>query len=271
QKISQEANNLTNALKGDNKKQGNWGEVILERVLERSGLVKGQEYVTQFSTENVDGQKIQPDVIVHLPDDKHIIIDAKVSLVHYDQYVNASEEAEKALALKAHLASLRNHIKGLGDKNYQTAANLSTPDFVLLFVPIEASFSVAIQTDLDLFGYAWDRKVVLVSPTTLLATLRTISSIWKQERQSKNVQQIAKEGGLLYDKFVGFLEDMETIQKGLERSQSAYDAAMNKLQSGNGNLIGKAVKLRKLGAKTNKDIPEHLIEDNDQLPQNTHA
>jgi len=264
QKISKEAQNLTNALKGDNKTQGNWGEMILERVLERSGLTKGQEYVTQFSTQDQqdDGslKRKQPDVIIHLPDNKHIIIDAKVSLLHYDAYVNAATEVEREAALKSHLTSLSAHIDGLSKKSYSAATELNAPDFVLLFLPIEASFSVAIQSDLSLFNYAWDRKIVIVSPTTLLATLKTISSIWKHEQQTKNAIKIAEQGGRLYDKFVGFLEDFAKIEKGLDDSQLAYQNALNKLKTGNGNLINRSVKLKELGLKTKKVIPEKFMD-----------
>ena len=259
-RMADEAHNLTKALKGDTKKQGNWGEVILERVLERSGLVKGQEYDTQYSTQNLEGKLIQPDVIVRLPENKHLIIDAKVSLVAYEQVINAESEEERVIALKGHVFSVKSHVKKLSEKAYQTSAGLNTPDFVLLFIPIESSFSLAIQADIDLFNFAWDNKVVIVSPSTLLATLRTISSIWNQERQTKNALEIARQSGALYDKFVGFLADMEKINKGLLVSQKSYDDAMNKLSTGTGNLITRAEKIKLLGAKATKDIDETLIE-----------
>ena len=259
-RMADEAHNLTKALKGDTKKQGNWGEVILERVLERSGLVKGQEYDTQYSTQNLEGKLIQPDVIVRLPENKHLIIDAKVSLVAYEQVINAESEEERVIALKGHVISVKSHVKKLSEKAYQTSAGLNTPDFVLLFIPIESSFSLAIQADIDLFNFAWDNKVVIVSPSTLLATLRTISSIWNQERQTKNALEIARQSGALYDKFVGFLADMEKINKGLLVSQKSYDDAMNKLSTGTGNLITRAEKIKLLGAKATKDIDETLIE-----------
>jgi DNA recombination protein RmuC len=255
QKISEEANNLAKALKGDNKKQGNWGEVILEKVLERSGLVKEQEYRTQFNTTNADGKRIQPDAVIMLPDEKHIIVDAKVSLVAYEAYVNAHLEEEKERFIKEHLISVRNHVKLLSDKDYHTSTDFNTPDFVLLFIPIESSFSVAVQADHELFSFAWDKKIVIVSPSTLLATLRTIASLWKQERQTKNVMEIARQGGELYDKFVGFLEDMQKIEKGIESSSRAYQDAINKLSSGNGNIVKRIQNIQKLGAKTNKDKP----------------
>jgi DNA recombination protein RmuC len=261
QKISDEANNLAKALKGDNKKQGNWGEIILEKVLERSGLVKEQEYRTQFSTNNSEGKRIQPDAVIMLPDDKHIIVDSKVSLIAYEAFINAATEEDKERFIREHLASVRSHVKLLSDKDYQTSTDFNTPDFVLLFIPIESSFSVAVQADHELFSFAWDRKIVIVSPSTLLATLRTIASLWKQERQTKNVMEIARQGGELYDKFVGFLEDMQKIERGIEQSSKAYSDAINKLSSGSGNIVKRIQNIQKLGAKTNKDkqIPAKFL------------
>lgn len=265
QKISEEANNLAKALKGDNKKQGNWGEVILEKVLERSGLIKDQEYRTQFSTSNADGKRIQPDAVILLPDNKHIIVDAKVSLIAYEACVNATSEEDRERYVKEHLNSVRNHIKTLSDKDYHTSTDFNTPDFVLLFIPIESSFSIAVQADQELFSFAWDKKIVIVSPSTLLATLRTIASLWKQERQTKNVMEIAREGGELYDKFVGFLEDMQRIEKAIEMSSKAYLDAVNKLSNGNGNIVRRVQNIQKLGAKTNKDksIPVRFIQNDE--------
>ncbi len=255
-RVSEEANNLTKALKGDVKKQGNWGEVILERVLERSGLTKGQEYEREEVVEGADMSVQRPDVIIHLPDNKHIIIDSKVSLVAYERLMSAETEDQRAAYLKEHINSLRSHVKLLGDKNYQNAQNINTPDFVLLFLPIEASFSVAVQGDSEIFAYAWERKIVIVSPTTLLATLRTISSIWKQENQTKNAQEIARLSGTLYDKFIGFAEDMAKIKANIDRTSSSYDDAMKKMKDGNGNIIRTAEKIKELGAKTgNKSLP----------------
>lgn len=261
--IQVDANNLTKALKGDNKKQGNWGEVILERVLERSGLVKDREYRVQTSLNNAEGARLQPDVIIDLPDHKHLIVDAKISLVAYERLMNAESEDEKLLNLKQHLLSVKTHIDGLAGKNYQNLYQINSPDFVLLFIPIESSFSVTVQADQELFNYAWDRKVVIVSPTTLLATLRTIASIWKVDRQNKNVFEIAEEAGSLYDKFVGFLEDMEKIGKNIDLTQKAHNEAFKKLQYGSGNLIGKVEKIKKLGAKTksNKQIDSKFLDD----------
>jgi len=251
---------LAKALKGDNKKQGNWGEIILEKVLERSGLVKGQEYETQFSTNNEQGKRIQPDAVIFLPDNKHIIVDSKVSLIAYEAFVNAASDEEKDKYIKLHLESVRNHVKELSEKDYQTSADFNTPDFVLLFIPIESSFSVAVQADQEIFNYAWDRKIVIVSPSTLLATLRTIASVWKQERQTKNALDIARQSGNLYDKFVGFVEDLEKIGKSIDTSKSSYESAFNKLKTGSGNLIKRAEDIKKLGAKSTKNLPDKLIE-----------
>ncbi|MBN8703702.1 MAG: DNA recombination protein RmuC [Bacteroidetes bacterium] len=258
--ISLEANNLATALKGNNKMQGNWGEVILEKILERSGLIKDEEYKTQYSTENNEGKRIQPDVVVLLPDNKHIIIDSKVSLIAYEALVNSTEDEEKQKLTKAHIESLKAHIKGLNEKNYQSSPQLSTPDFVLLFIPIESSFSMAIQADQELFNFAWDRKIVLVSPSTLLATLKTISSIWKQEKQTRNAIQIAEEGGKLYDKFVNFVEDLISVGKKMDEAKKGYSDAMSKLHEGTGNLVKRAENMKKLGAKTTKQLPTTLIE-----------
>jgi len=255
-RVSEEANNLTKALKGDVKKQGNWGEVVLERVLERSGLTKGQEYEREVVIEGADHSVQRPDVILYLPDNKHIVIDSKVSLVAYERLMSADTEDHRIAYLKDHINSLRNHVKLLGEKNYQNAQNINTPDFVLMFLPIEASFSVAVQGDSEIFGYAWERKIVIVSPTTLLATLRTISSIWKQENQTRNAQEIARLSGALYDKFIGFAEDMSRIKVNIDRTSTAYDDAMRKMKDGTGNIIRTAEKIKELGAKTgNKSLP----------------
>jgi DNA recombination protein RmuC len=259
-KISEEANNLTKALKGDVKKQGNWGEVVLERILERSGLNEGEQgYQKQFSDISEDGKRIQPDIVIYLPDSKHIIIDSKVSLIAYERAVNSTTEEERILRVKEHLQSLKSHIKGLSEKHYQTAKSLNSPDFVLLFIPIESSFSLAIQEDQELFSFAWDQKVVIVSPSTLLATLRTISSIWQQENQTRNAMEIARQGGALYDKFAGFISDMENIGKNIESTRKTYDLAMNKLSTGSGNLINRVESIKKLGAKTTKELPTNLL------------
>lgn len=271
--ISEEANNLTKALKGDNKMQGNWGEHILENIFERSGLIKDQEYKKEFSATNEDGGRNRPDFVVLLPDNKHIIVDSKVSLVAYEKAVNTTDISERDQFVKEHLLSIRQHIKGLSERNYQTISALNSPDFVLLFIPIESSFSVAVQADQELFNYAWDKKIVIVSPSTLLATLRTIASVWKQERQNKNVVEIARQAGGLYDKFVGFLEDMMKIEKSIDDSGKAYQAAINKLNSGNGNIIKRVENLKSLGAKTDKQISSKFIENNEasQLTEGSEA
>ncbi|WP_346862077.1 DNA recombination protein RmuC [uncultured Draconibacterium sp.] len=261
-KISEEASNLTKALKGDVKKQGNWGEVVLERILERSGLNEGKQgFEKQFSDTSEDGKRIQPDIVINLPDNKHIIIDSKVSMIAYERAVNAESESDRDKHIKEHLLSLKTHIKGLSDKHYQTASKLNSPDFVLLFIPIEASFSVAVQEDQELFSYAWDQKVVIVSPSTLLATLRTISSIWQQENQTRNAIEIAKQSGALYDKFVGFITDMENLGKNLDTTRKTYDSALNKLHVGSGNLVRRAENIKKLGAKTTKELPRELLDE----------
>lgn len=261
QQISQEANNLTNALKGDNKFQGNWGELILEKVLENSGLEKGSEYKIQVSLVNSDEDRIQPDVIVYLPEEKHIIIDSKVSLIAYERYVNADNDIDRQINIKAHILSLKSHIRLLSDKKYQTAEGISTPDFILLFIPIEASFGVAIKEDIELFNFAWNKNVVIVSPSTLLATLKTVASLWKQEKQNKNVLKIAEESGKLYDKFVGFVCDLEKIERSLDKTAKEFSEAHKKLHSGKGNILARIEKIKELGAKTTKQLDEKYLED----------
>lgn len=259
-RISQEAHNLTNALKGDNKTQGNWGEFILEKVLERSGLVKDVEYKTQVSTTNLVGQSIKPDVVIYLPEKKHLIIDAKVSLVAYDHFVSETDPQQIERFRNAHLNSVRNHIRLLSEKNYQSAFHLNVPEFVLLFMPIESAFSLAIQSDVELFNFAWDRRVILVSPTTLLATLRTVASVWKMEKQSRNVLEIARLSGDMYDKFEGFANDLLKIGQQLNSTKDTYHAAVNKLTEGRGNLVRTAEKIKSLGAKTTKTLPQSWVD-----------
>lgn len=259
--MSIETQNLTKALKGDNKKQGNWGEMILERVLERSGLVKGSEYRIQTSLQSSSGNWLQPDVVIDLPDNKHLIVDAKVSLIAYEKWVNCEDTENKDLFIKQHLLSIRNHVNDLSSKNYSDLYKINSPDFVMLFIPIESCLSIAIQSDAELFNFAWDKRVVIVSPSTLLATLRTISSIWKQERQNRNVLEIARLSGEMYDKFVGFVNDMDGIGKNIRLSQDAYDKALNKLSTGRGNLATTAEKIKKLGAKTTKQLEIKQLEE----------
>jgi DNA recombination protein RmuC len=257
--LSKEASNLTEALKGSNKMQGNWGELILERILEDSGLIKDEEYFTQYTDKNQDDKQIKPDIVVKLPEDKHIIIDAKVSLVAYEKYISAESEEARNKYLKQHIESVKQHIKGLSEKDYFSAKNLNSPEFVLLFIPIESSFSLAIRADQELFKYAWDRKIIIVSPTTLLATLRTIASVWKHEKQTRNAIQIAEEAGKLYDKFVGFVEDLEKIEKNIDSAKKSYNDAYTKLK-GRGGLVSRTEKLKIMGAKANKSLPPNLLD-----------
>jgi len=258
--VSQEANNLTKALKGSNKTQGNWGELVLERVLEGSGLRKGEEYDVQESHTLPDGRRLQPDVVVHLPDDRHLVIDAKATLVAYEDYANAEDEKHRDAALKRHLDAVRSHIKGLSDKNYQDLYGLKSLDFVLMFIPIEPAFMLAVTHDRDLFMDAWNKNVLLVSPSTLLFVVRTVANLWRQEAQTRNAQDIAKRGAELYDKLAGFVEDMESLGTRLNQAQKDYDGAINKLSTGRGNLIRQAEMLKKLGVKPSKSLPAPMVE-----------
>ena len=260
-KLGEEAGNLTKALKSDSKKQGNWGEVVLERILERSGLIKDEEYYLQYTTTGEEGKIYRPDVVIKLPEEKHLIIDSKVSLTAFQQYVSAEDEAQKERFMKQHMLSIRNHVKELSEKNYQNLKDLNTPDFVLMFMPVEPAFGVAVQSDPDLFNFAWEKRIVIVSPTTLLATLRTVASIWSHEKQTRNALEIAKQGGKLYDKFEGFLKDLERIGDNLNKAQSAYTEAHKKLVSGRGNLLGQVEKLKTMGAKATKQIDKKYLEE----------
>ncbi len=258
QAMSEEAQNLTRALKGESKTQGNWGELVLSRVLESSGLREGEEYTTQakeFSLTDEEGKLRQPDVIIKLPEDKHLLIDAKVSLTAYERFTSAENDGQRMSAIQKHLISLRRHVQQLSDKHYAQLKGIHSPEFVLMFLPIEPAFHLAIQSDADLFNYAWDRKIVMVSPTTLLATLRTVSSVWKMEHRNQNAEEIARQGGALYDKFVGFVEEVEQIGKHLNRASRAQQGAMNKLRDGRGSLSSRAESLRELGAKNKKELP----------------
>ena len=262
QTVTQKTEDLTNALKGSNKSQGNWGEMILERVLESSGLKKGMEYETQFVTKNQINETIKPDAVIFLPDNKNLIIDSKVSLTAYERYTSAEEgTVEKDQALKEHIESLKSHIKLLSAKDYHTGLDLNSPDFTLLFIPIESGFVATISQDTTLFNYAWERKIVLVSPSTLLATLRTIASVWKTEYQTRNAIEIARQAGDLYDKFVSFTQDMEDVGKHMKRAEDAHAGALNKLSTGKGNLVSRAEKLHKLGIKSTKKLNQGLIQD----------
>lgn len=257
QKLSTEAHNLTKALKGDKKSQGNWGELILERVLESSGLRKGEEYIVQgidLNLTNDEGRVLRPDVIVNLPEGKHIIVDSKVTLNGYDKYINSEDEGERAIALKEYLTAIKNHITGLSSKEYHKLDKLIGQDFVLMFIPMEGAFSTALQNDSEIFNFGWNKKIILVSPTTLMVTLRTIDSIWKQERQNKNTQEIVKHAGDLYDKFCGFIDSLIDLDKSLNSSRKLYDEAMGRARDGRGSLVSRFEKLKELGAKTNKSI-----------------
>lgn len=260
-RISNEANNLTKALKGDVKQQGNWGEIVLERVLEMSGLHIGREFEREAVSKDDNDANKRPDVIVHLPDNKHVVIDSKVSLVAYDRLVNAPDNAAYETALKDQVSSLKKHVNELAAKNYPNLPGLNAPDFVLMFVPIEAMFSVAVDADKNLFAYAWEKKIVIVSPTTLLATLRTIASIWQQENQTKNAFEIARLGGVLYDKMVGFIDDLQKIKRSLDAADKAYNDALGKMSTGKGNMLNTATRIKELGAKAGKTIPQNLLQD----------
>lgn len=258
--ITREAENLTKALKGDSKSQGNWGEFILESILEKSGLIKGREFHIQQSTTTEDGKRLQPDVIVNLPDNKNIIIDSKVSLVAYEKFINETDETEKARHLKNHILSIRSHIKGLSEKNYTQIYRVKGLDFILMFMPIEPAFSLAVQNESQLFNEAYEKNIVLVGPSTLIATLKTIASIWRQEYQNKNVEEIASQAGALYDKFVLFVEDLIKLGNKLNDTQDFYKASMNKIIDGKGSLVNRAESIKILGAKTKKSLPDNLLE-----------
>ena len=260
QQMSNETLNLTKALKGDNKMQGNWGELVLERVLEKSGLEKDREYFVQQSFTNDEGRRVMPDVVIHLPDDKKMIVDSKVSLVAYEQYINEEDETQKGRFLKEHVASLKRHVDQLSEKKYEDIYKIESPDFVLLFVPIEPAFAVALNTDTYLYNKAFEKNIVIVTPSTLLATLRTIDTMWNNEKQQRNALEIARQAGALYDKFQGLLGDLIGIGKRIDESKKEYASAMNKLVEGRGNIITSVEKLKKMGAKAKKSLPENIIE-----------
>ncbi|MDO9207193.1 MAG: DNA recombination protein RmuC [Sulfuricurvum sp.] len=263
ERLSEDAINLTNALKGENKTQGNWGEIVLERVLEDSGLRQGHEYEIQSTLSDEEGKKFRPDVIVHLPQNKDIIIDSKVSLVAYDAFIRATNDEERAHALKQHLISIHGHIKGLSGKRYEQLSGVKTLDFVLLFMPIEGAFLLALEQDNTFFKTAYEQNIVVVSPSTLLVTLRTIEHIWRSEYQERNAKAIAESAEALYEKLVAFVEDMEKIGEQIGRTQKSYEGAMNKLSTGKGNLIRRVESMRKLGLKPKKMLPSSVV-DNDE-------
>ena len=257
--MSADAQNLTKALKGEVKTQGNWGELILENILERSGLRKGEEYIVQgtdLDLRGEDGQILRPDVIVNLPDDKHLIVDSKMTLLAYEQYSSAETSEDQERFGKLHIESLKKHIDGLSEKKYHSADKLLSPDFVILFMPLEPAFALAFKLKPDLFQYAWEKNVAIVSPTTLLATLRTVAALWKQDRQEKNALEIAKRGGLLYEKFAGLLKDLQNLGEKLGAAQKAHEEVIKKVSEGRGNLIDQVEDLKRLGAKTEKSLPQ---------------
>ncbi|SEK42854.1 DNA recombination protein RmuC [Maribacter orientalis] len=257
-KITQEAENLTKALKGDSKMQGNWGELVLERVLEKSGLEKDREYTVQQSFTRADGSRVLPDVIINLPDGKKMIVDSKVSLTDYERYVNADEELRDKY-LKDHINSLRRHVDQLSAKKYEDLYEMESPDFVLMFVPIEPAFAIAINEDNSLYNKAFEQNIIIVTPSTLLATLRTIDSMWNNEKQQRNAIEIARQAGALYDKFEGFVSDLMKVGKKMDEAKGEYRGAMNKLVDGRGNIVNSIEKLKKMGAKAKKSIPESLL------------
>lgn len=258
--MSQDAINLTKALKGDNKQQGNWGEVILERVLQESGLREGHEYETQQDLKNDNGKRFKPDVIVHLPENKDVVIDAKMSLIAYERYFNSEDELAKAGAIKEHCNSIRTHIKGLSQKDYQQLHGLTSLDYVLMFIPLEPAFLLALEHEPDLINYALENNIMLVSPTNLLVALRTINNIWRYEYQNQNAQRIAKQAGKMYDKLCGYLEDMEKVGRAIESLDKSYTSAMGKLSTGKGNLLRQAHQMQQLGVTTSKQLESHLLD-----------
>ncbi|MCL9809042.1 DNA recombination protein RmuC [Flavobacterium luminosum] len=257
--MSKETLNLTKALKGDSKMQGNWGELVLERVLEKSGLEKGREYEVQQSFVTEEGNRVQPDVIINLPDGKKMIVDAKVTLTAYERFVNEEDETLKTQYLKEHVNALKRHVDQLGEKNYHDLYKMESPDFVLLFVPIEPAFALALNEDATLYNKAFEKNIVIVTPSTLLATLRTIDSMWTNQKQQENAYEIARQAGALYDKFEGFVSDLIKIGKRMDEAKSEYSNAMNKLVDGKGNLVTSVEKLKKMGAKAKKSLPESII------------
>lgn len=265
--MSKETLNLTKALKGDSKMQGNWGELVLERVLEKSGLEKDREYYVQQSHTAVDGNRVFPDVVINLPDGKKMIVDSKVSLTAYEKYINEEDDSLKIGYLKEHVSSIKRHVEQLGEKNYQDLYEIESPDFVLLFIPIEPAFAMALNEDTTLYNKAFEKNIVIVTPSTLLATLRTIDSMWANQKQQENAMEIARQAGALYDKFQGFVDDLIKIGKKIDESKTEYGAAMNKLVEGKGNLITSVEKLKKMGAKAKKALPESILKraDNEDL------
>lgn len=253
-KITKETTNLTKALKGDNKAQGNWGEIILESILQKSGLVKDREYMVQPTFKNQDGKMIRPDIVINLPDNKKIIIDSKVSLKAYDSFIASSIDEEQKVALKALSLSVKTHVDGLSSKNYHDIYNIASPDFVLMFIPIDTAFAAALNYNPELYNYAFDKNVVIVTSSTLLATLKTVDSMWRNEKQQKNAIEIAEEAGKMYDKFSNLVDDLIKVGERMDMTKSIYNDSMKKLSTGKGNLVSKAEKMKALGAKANKTL-----------------
>lgn len=262
--MTEEASNLTKALKGDSKTQGNWGEFILETILEKSGLERGREFSIQETLTNEEGAKLRPDVIINLPENKSMIIDSKVSLNAYERYSSSESTEDKNAALGEHVNSIKRHLKGLSPKDYQNLYGLESLDFVLMFIPIEPAFALAVQHESNIFNEAFDKNIVIVSPSTLLATLRTIASIWKQEKQNKNAMEIARQSGALYDKFVSFVDDLVSIGKRIDSTKESYTEAMKKLYEGSGNLVRRVENIKQLGAKATKTLPQNLLDRSDE-------
>ena len=259
EQMSKETLNLTKALKGDSKMQGNWGELILERVLEKSGLEKGREYEVQQSFVTEEGNRVFPDVVINLPDGKKMIVDSKVTLTAYERYINEEDEDNKAQHLKEHVMALKRHVDQLSEKNYQDLYQMESPDFVLLFIPIESAFALALNEDTSLYNKAFEKNIVIVTPSTLLATLRTIDSMWTNQKQQENALEIARQAGALYDKFEGFVTDLVKIGKKMDEAKVEYQGAMNKLVDGKGNLVNSVEKLKKMGAKAKKALPDNIL------------
>jgi DNA recombination protein RmuC len=259
EQMSKETLNLTKALKGDSKMQGNWGELILERVLEKSGLEKGREYEVQQSFVTEEGNRVFPDVVINLPDGKKMVVDSKVALTAYERYINDEDEEDKAQHLKEHVLAIKRHVDQLSEKNYHDLYQMESPDFVLLFIPIESAFAIALNEDTSLYNKAFEKNIVIVTPSTLLATLRTIDSMWTNQKQQENALEIARQAGALYDKFEGFVSDLVKIGKKMDEAKVEYQGAMNKLVDGSGNLVSRVENLKKMGAKAKKALPENII------------
>lgn len=275
EQMSKETVNLTKALKGDSKMQGNWGELVLERVLEKSGLEKDREYFVQQSFTTEDGQRLQPDVVIALPDGKKMIVDSKVTLTAYERFTNEENDEFKKNHLRDHIIAINRHVEQLGSKNYHDLYQMESPDFVLLFIPIEAAFAVALNEDTTLYNKAFEKNIVIVTPTTLLATLKTINSMWTNQKQQENALEIARQAGALYDKFEGFVGDLIKIGKKMDEAKSEYQGAMNKLIEGKGNLVSSVERLKKMGAKAKKALPEALLSragstENESLENHSH-